>query len=190
MAKYDKKQNLIGVKFHHFTVIKKLPSNKKHGRWQCLCDCGNIRTLVTNEINRKTRKTCGCSLRNNIKNGSYNWNGHGDIHGKVWSNIRRGAISRGHAFRISIQYAWNLFLKQDKKCALSGLSIKFPITVRDNENGGRTASLDRINSKKGYIKNNIQWVHKNINLAKQELSDAEFIELCNTVSKFQKRKLL
>ncbi len=184
------KLNLVNKRWGHFTVIKELPSNGISRLWECKCDCGNLRILPTKSINREENKTCGCLLRGNVKSGSYNWNGHGEIHGKIWSGIKSGARIRGHNFGISIKYAWNLFLKQNRKCALSGVDIKFPCTVRDNENGGRTASLDRIDSNKGYIKGNVQWVHKNINLAKQELSDSDFIELCRSVVKHNKNNIL
>jgi len=37
-----------------------------------------------------------------------------------------------------------------------------------------TASLDRINSSKGYTLDNVQWVHKTVNIMKQGLSDEDF----------------
>jgi hypothetical protein len=46
-----------------------------------------------------------------------------------------------------------------------------------------TASLDRIDSSKGYVEGNVQWVHKRINIMKNDLSDSEFIEWCRVVSK-------
>ncbi len=41
----------------------------------------------------------------------------------------------------------------------------------------QTASLDRINSKKGYVKGNIQWVHKNVNFMKSSFSTTVFLNL-------------
>ena len=75
---------------------------------------------------------------------------------------------------------WDLFIKQNKKCALSGLDIEFSRKLKD---GTTTASLDRIDSSKGYIQNNVQWVHKDINRIKQNLDQEKFIELCKMVAK-------
>lgn len=47
-------------------------------------------------------------------------------------------------------------------------------------------SLDRIDSNKGYIENNIQWVVKEINFMKNNLTEKEFFILCNSVSNFKK----
>lgn len=52
---------------------------------------------------------------------------------------------------------WELFLKQRGKCALTGEDLK--LGYKNNQ----TASLDRIDNSIGYEKNNIQWVHKDIN---------------------------
>jgi hypothetical protein len=51
-----------------------------------------------------------------------------------------------------------------------------------------TASLDRIDSSKGYTLGNIQWVHKWVNLMKQDMTDQEFIEWCKTITNFNTSK--
>ena len=45
-----------------------------------------------------------------------------------------------------------------------------------------TASLDRIDSSKGYVEGNVQWVHKMINMSKQQYSQEEFIDMCKAVA--------
>lgn len=45
-----------------------------------------------------------------------------------------------------------------------------------------TASLDRIDSSKPYIIDNIQWVHKDINFMKRTYSHDYFIKLCKLVA--------
>jgi hypothetical protein len=79
-----------------------------------------------------------------------------------------------------MQEAWDLFLKQDKKCALSGWPLEFP--VGRSIHGG-TASLDRINSNKGYTSDNVQWVHKDINKLKNAFDQDYFIQMCKAVAK-------
>lgn len=105
------------------------------------------------------------------------YKGYGEIPSRVWANYASGAIRRNIPFDISIEYGWNLFLKQNRKCALSGIDIHFPLTSRDKFN----ASLDRIDSKLGYIEGNIQWVHKSINLMKHSLDENIFIDFCKLI---------
>lgn len=41
--------------------------------------------------------------------------------------------------------------------------------------------LDRIDSSKGYIEGNVQWVHKDVNMMKQNYSQKYFIEMCKKI---------
>lgn len=49
-----------------------------------------------------------------------------------------------------------------------------------------SASLDRIDSSKGYSINNVQWVHKDVNFAKQSMTMKDFVQLCDEVSNYAK----
>ena len=62
---------------------------------------------------------------------------------------------------ISIQEAWEIYIKQDRKCALSGVPIVF--TTNNDKYWIQTASPDRIDSSLHYTEDNFQWVHKRIN---------------------------
>jgi len=85
-----------------------------------------------------------------------------------------------------MEYLWNLFLEQNKKCALSGLELI--LNPRwSQQNKGRmenvqTASLDRIDNTKGYILGNVQWVHKQVNFMKGTMEQKEFIKFCKLIS--------
>jgi hypothetical protein len=70
-----------------------------------------------------------------------------------------------------------VFVKQQNKCAISGVLIV--LTPKSS----RTASLDRIDSAKGYTTDNIQWVHKTINIIKWNLSCDQFIKWCKIVAR-------
>lgn len=68
---------------------------------------------------------------------------------------------RNKSWNISLSDLADLAEKQDKKCALSGIDLVF-----DGDFNKINASLDRIDSTKGYEIDNIQWVHKKINMMK------------------------
>ena len=108
------------------------------------------------------------------------WRGYGDISMTYWKNLKHGAKLREIEFGISIQDAWEIYIKQNKKCALSGREIGFEASKSNS------ASLDRINSSKPYDITNVQWVHRDINFAKQSLSNEEFIILCQEVANHNK----
>lgn len=90
----------------------------------------------------------------------------------ILDKFEKKADERKLIFNINIENSWNLFLKQDRKCALSGIELNFK-----NVNGKEyaTASLDRIDSKIGYIENNIQWIHKDLNIIKWDFTEQELL---------------
>lgn len=106
--------------------------------------------------------------------------GCGDISGRFWASIVMNARYRTLECDITPESVWNLFLQQDCRCALSGIPLRF------NQPGEQqtmtTASLDRIDSSKGYIKGNVQWVHKIVQKMKWELSQEAFVQMCRLVS--------
>jgi len=73
MAKYV---DLTGNKYGKLFVIKKSEhrvGKQKRVAWDCLCDCGNRRTIATSDLKSGHRKSCGCgnsSIKTNEKYGS------------------------------------------------------------------------------------------------------------------------
>lgn len=140
-----------------------------HKGWECLCECGQSKIVSSNDLTKKRIKSCGC-LRKKTE-------GFADIPGKFINKCKTGAINRGIKFDITAQSIWELFLKQNKTCALSGI----PICFSKKE---ITASVDRIDSQKGYTIENVQIVHKTVNIMKWSLSQSDFINWCKTIAKF------
>lgn len=96
----------------------------------------------------------------------------------TWFAIKeRSGRDRGYHWDLTIEFLWNLYITQDRKCALSGLPIGW-----SKKGLTATASIDRIDSSEGYIKENVQLVHKDVNFMKQQFDQEYFIELCNHIS--------
>jgi hypothetical protein len=126
------------------------------------------------------------SKYNQSRNKHPNWQGYGEISGSFYADIKRKAKKRGVKFKVSIKYLWILYLKQRRKCALSGVSILLPVNSKTNRN--HTASLDRINSSKGYVLGNVQWTHKDVNLIKWHFDQKYFLTLCRQIVKYSNKK--
>ena len=107
------------------------------------------------------------------------WKGVGDMSSRYWSQVICSARLRNIEFSITKEYAWELFEKQNKKCSLSGLDIKFAESHLYDE---QSASMDRIDSTKGYIEGNVQWVHTDINKMKNSFEESYFIQMCCLVA--------
>ena len=57
-------ESLIGKRFGRL-VVKKQTEQRKSGEivWECLCDCGNITTGSTGQLNQGKKQSCGCLAR-------------------------------------------------------------------------------------------------------------------------------
>ena len=180
--------DMIGKKFGMLTVVKRAPNRmgEKISWWLCRCECGVEKEIRRTHLMIGNTKSCGCHHYKWTPN-TWSWKGYGEISGRYWSVVKFCAKKRGLEFFISIEYAWELFLKQDRKCALTGEDL---FLARDytKSNRRQTASLDRINSNLGYIEENIQWVHKDVNGLKSDLEQDYFIELCEKVANHYENK--
>ena len=78
---------------------------------------------------------------------------------------------------------YDLWVKQGKKCALSGIPIDFENSSPNIKNYRCSASLDRIDSEKGYIVGNIQLLYKDINRMKSDFNEEYFIQMCKLIAK-------
>lgn len=158
--------------------------------YNCQCECGKEKVFLRGNLITHHVKSCGC-LKNRNCSESKTWAGHGEISLRTWSHIKNHALGRKdlnkREFSITIEDAWEKFKEQDGKCALSGISLSLKATKGNYKE--KTASLDRIDSSKGYIEGNIQWVHKTLNAMKRDFSDECFIEFCELVTDYQKKKL-
>jgi hypothetical protein len=126
------------------------------------------------------------NIPRNSKEGKPNKNTvkFGEIHQSYLYLLKNRANRKKIDFDLDGDYLWKLFLQQNKKCALSGLVLVFPKAWGIKSKTQITASLDRINSSIGYIRGNVQWVHKTINTMKMNLSDKQFIYFCKKVAKY------
>lgn len=111
-----------------------------------------------------------------------NWNGYKNIGSTYWTRTINGAKQRKLSFDISIKEAWETYINQNGRCALSKIPIFFQPPCGFIENNISKASLDRIDSKKGYKKNNIQWITSEINTIKNNFDQNYFIQLCSLVA--------
>lgn len=165
------KQELLGKKFGKLLVVN-YAGQKKHyiNNWGCLCDCGNFTIVSRSNLTHKSHPTtsCGrCKQKHSPK-----WGGYRDISLSFWNTLKNQAILRNLIFSINIKDVWDLYEKQNRKCALSGRSLSW---------SPRTASIDRINSKIGYTIDNIQIVHCDINIMKNKFDQNYFIQTCKEI---------
>ncbi|MFZ9876749.1 MAG: hypothetical protein ACO3EY_06820 [Candidatus Nanopelagicales bacterium] len=166
----------LGFKFEEWTI--KDHNISKTGdctKINVQCSCGFETTIQSWTLETNKTKSCvKCAYKKKFK-------GYGEISDTYFTRLKRAAIQRKHVFDITIKYIWELFLKQNRRCAISGQLLKL---TNSNHFKTQTASLDRIDSSKGYIVGNIQWVHKRINIMKMDLPEEEFLHFIKEIYEF------
>jgi hypothetical protein len=192
-------KDITGSIFGELTCIK--PDGKdSRGRyfWISKCSCGNLhRCLGSSLLKGSTLRCKECSLKHRkemliVRNKKRSisvgditlawWGSHIKKRAKGGNTKGFGSLGKSKQIELDIdmKYAWDLFLNQNKKCALSGLALKFPEGSKPYSKES-TASLDRIDSSKGYIKGNVEFVCQGINFAKHDYSKEEVLQFINKI---------
>ncbi len=121
MAKFI---DLTGQRFERLLVLEysgsENPTGKrKYSRWKCLCDCGNIKTILRSNLQSGSTRSCGCikwpkgqaydeSLKKRILrnyeevNGCWNWK-------KYKNSLGYGIINVKGKIHLAHRISWQIF---------------------------------------------------------------------------------
>lgn len=165
-------------------------------RGTCICQyCGiefekSLSEIKRNEkLNRPNFCTRTCVGKNNVKNlgerrgNIANFKGYrrtGDDYTKFRYHFRN-IHKRKHNVDITIEDIKEQWELQKGICYFSGINLILCSYSKVHKNPIYCASIDRIDSKKGYIKGNIRWVSRAINWMKNDMSDDMVYELINLI---------
>ena len=191
-------RDLTNIRFGNLVGLKPDGKNKSgQFYWITKCDCGNQhRCLGTSLVRGDTTRCTECTKKRWLDQNHLRATSIGNLTSAWWSNrvVKRAnghnnsnflkGRKRTYNLELTMEQAWQLFEKQKGKCALSGLPLEFP---KDRNPHGGNASLDRIDSKGGYTLNNVQWLHKDINIMKNAFKQGHFLEMCKAVAKHNER---
>ncbi len=157
------------------------PYKGSDGRWYKPCSkcnkiCSYLRyhyALESYKLN-KLCKSCSNKETDNCHRGWYR-----GIRISWFNKFKISAAYRNIDFEITMDDVADLINKQNFKCSLSGWDISFPETGIPSK---CDASIDRIDSNKGYFVDNIQITHKTINMIKNKYDNDFFIYVCKSVA--------
>ena len=178
-------------------ITKTSKQGREYNRNIALVKCPRCERIYTRSFDNITEAS-KCKICSRIEN-SFNSRGKGsttigELSGTFISSIREKARSRNIKWEVTNEDLYNLLVKQNFKCALSGIPLLLnAITVRTSTgksahvNSSKiTASLDRIDFRKDYTIDNVQWVHKVVNIMKNTLFDNDFIWICKKIAENNK----
>ena len=174
----SKHECILGTKIGHY-FVKQITN----GKALVQCDCGNERFLDLWYAAKSGRK---CSECGNKQCGSANgyFKGYEGLYGNWIQKLNNRNKHLGYLpCNFDMKYLWDLYIQQDKKCALTGLDIEMKLKDDTAYDGYRQiASLDRIDSKRGYCIGNVQWIHKDVNIMKNKFDQDYFLKICNLIT--------
>lgn len=153
-------------------------------RWYKPCqECGEMQSYLRKNYaieSLKLNKLCKKCSNRKTENSNRGW--YKGIRISWFNKYKLQAEVRNLEFTIDLDYISNLMEKQNFKCALTKIDIHFPEHGTPND-GSMPASIDRIDSSKGYVPGNVQIILKKVNMMKQKYTQEEFIEVCKLVAK-------
>lgn len=167
---FRRRDNLLGKVFAYLTVVDSIyDEEKKQLFWLCKCRCGNEKLVRTIGAQLKTGKTksCGCFRRGRLEYGESAFN-------RLFDTYRRRSLEKGFSFDLSKEEfremtSENCFYcgLEPKQKAAKGMGICYGEYLYNG--------IDRIDSKKGYSKDNIVPCCGQCNVAKNDYSYEEFL---------------
>ncbi|HYG24513.1 MAG TPA: hypothetical protein VEH04_17170 [Verrucomicrobiae bacterium] len=128
--------------------------------WQCRCDCGKTFTKSRWHLINGP-KHCGCGSKPTFEK---RVQGAGEITARRWASILAGARKRGIKVPVDAAAAWDLFLKQGRRCALTGRELKIS-----------QASLD-------YHPGPPRWIDSTVARMKMKIPADTFLRICRDVA--------
>lgn len=161
---------------------------------ECSCDnCGVIFEKPLSELNRNKKLgrmnfcTRSCVGKNNTKNfgerlNNYNISKHSNNIRDKYTGLRallRRIKNKYHDYDVDLEYLKELWDYQ-KNCVYTGVELQLPKWKGIND-PLYTASIDRIESDKGYIKGNIQFISITSNHAKNSMTHEQMIKFCDLI---------
>ena len=179
-----------GQTFGKYTIITGdivKGNNNGESKVECLCECGNTNIVSCFTLIKGVSNGCMQCTHNKKGEENHSYKGYKEIPGS-WFN--RYSKTKKRKFNITIKDVYDLWIKQNKKCALSGLDISFENNNQTTHDLICTASLDRIDSSRPYDKDNVQLVHKHINIMKNNHDQQYFINLCQLITNYNSMQII
>lgn len=146
-------------------------------RFECV-DCGKPCERTKSRVST-TNRCLACARAKIIRdNGGVpvNYSGTYNFAGKTFATWVASAKKRKIDWELTKEQVEDIFSRQNGRCALSG------IEMMPKKNTPYRPSLDRIDSAKGYVLSNVQFVCSVVNVMKNKFVEEEFIKICKLIA--------
>jgi len=163
-----------GSRFGKLSVIG-MGTLKYRGQvtWDCVCDCGGVKTVPGNALRFGKVKSCGCMVAPN--------HNHGAGFTAYWRRYAQGAKRRGYTFSISADLFYEL---SQSPCYYCGREPDRATIYKRKNHKDHTfvaGGVDRLDNSIGYEPENVVPCCSDCNYAKREMSYTEFMDLIRRI---------
>lgn len=163
---------------------------------ECTCEfCNNKFFKPKNEYNRSIKVgrnfycSASCAGKAKAIDPSKNFGGNpnkippkNNIKTNPFLYYIRNCKQRNHEVNIDAQYLEHIWNEQKGKCAYTNLDLHLNTHKHQSKDIRYNASVDRIDSSKGYVKGNIQFISTAINYMKNTLTHEQTIEFLKIIT--------
>jgi len=165
--------DLTGIKFNRLLVLRQIKyENKKKTYWECICDCGNKIIVQHGSLRSGNTQSCGCLSFDKLNINKINKDRDYVLINRIIKNYKQRAKNKNIEFNLSREYFTELVRGNCYYCGEIASNILINKTGEIfNYNG-----IDRIDSNKGYIENNVVSCCKICNKSKNNMPQNLFIE--------------
>lgn len=177
--------NLEGQRFGRLLVETRLGVSKSGNvLWQCRCDCGNVKSVGSNNLRNPTRgaKSCGCLYRERRGKPRYSRRRTGTAFRMVLRSYEQGAKRKGLPFELTDDFFLEL---TQRTCFYCG---SLPANKKVSPAGEifLYSGVDRKDSEKGYTVSNTVACCCVCNMLKGALDQQEFLKQIKTIARFRR----
>ena len=182
-------------KYGRLTVISHAGKDHRNKHlWLCLCDCGNKKVVVSDNLSSRKSNSCGCLKAEVLARKGNQYGIHEDREKALlkvqYSHLKRRDKNKGFSDTISLEVFSRLSKSSCKYC---GLEHSKEIEDRLNESKKQKRlsdhvlkcnGIDRVDSSKGYTLENSVSCCKYCNTAKNTMAESDFYNWIKRVYEF------
>lgn len=143
-----KAEDLTSKRYGNLIVIRRLENRGKKPVWHCLCDCGNTFDTLAQNLRLSKSTSCGC-LTSSKKSKASTTHGYSkSATYKSWQKMKDRCMNKNNP-RYHQYGGAGIILCEDW--------LVFEKFLEDMGERRKGTSIDRIDNKKGYYKENCKW---------------------------------